>query len=387
MNFFKSLVKINYSDWLLIFAIVLSPQTGFRIYKIGPSELMILLWIIGNHSSLIIKTKHFLSKFWIEYLFLSILGTAYCLMFFPNESTPGHMITWFVFAVFSITIYDKFQGESSESILIISKWVVVFTVSWYGLLYGYSLLVSNQILGVPLWYSNVRFSGAADNPHQLAVLLTGIVPLLLFFIVDSKQIIDKIIFSILIAGDLFLIQETQSSTAYVAIVLTLIFMMVYQVFNRMKNKQLIVGIMILLFFSVYLIFENIIYLQIHNYLLSDENGLGRVEIFQSFEQLIEKNIFFGLGPGTHALNGMMEFHNNYLEVLAMTGILGFYAFGNFTLKLYNNLQGVFFKATMIIFYAYGLAGFSMRRASFWGIITILLCYKRVLNERSETDES
>ena len=36
--------KIQSIDWILIIGIVLSPMTEFRIWKVGPGEILCLSW-------------------------------------------------------------------------------------------------------------------------------------------------------------------------------------------------------------------------------------------------------------------------------------------------------------------------------------------------------
>ena len=100
----------------------------------------------------------------------------------------------------------------------------------------------------------------------------------------------------------------------------------------------------------------------------DVNGVGRINIFKSVTYLFNKNPVFGLGPGDHALNGTFEFHNSYLEIFAMTGVLGTILFLKYSIGLFQRASDYpEFLLALIILYAYGFAGFTFRRLIYWSI--------------------
>ncbi len=96
-----------------------------------------------------------------------------------------------------------------------------------------------------------------------------------------------------------------------------------------------------------------------------------MEIFRTIGIALKKNPIFGLGPGGHAYDGTMEFHNTYLEILAMTGVVGFFIFAKFSLRIYRVLKSDYTLYLIVLpLYAYGLAGFSMRRLVYWNLIVL-----------------
>ena len=127
-----------------------------------------------------------------------------------------------------------------------------------------------------------------------------------------------------------------------------------------------------------------IYSMFMKWLADDENGLGRLEIFKSFTYSMRKNIICGLGPGAHAYNGTFEYHNTYLEILAMSGVLGFIVFLRFSITIFKKMMSDKYLLLCIIpLYAYGFAGFAMRRLIYWGIIAIAL----VLSEKKAENKT
>jgi O-antigen ligase len=113
----------------------------------------------------------------------------------------------------------------------------------------------------------------------------------------------------------------------------------------------------------------------YNWIASDSNGLGRFRIFASYPETFWKSPVFGLGPGVHGLNGTIEFHNTYLEVLAMSGMAGGIVFVLFTLNAWKEVRWSPFTLGMFVtLYVFGLAGFGMRRLVFWIILSIICVY-------------
>ena len=139
--------------------------------------------------------------------------------------------------------------------------------------------------------------------------------------------------------------------------------------------ELIVGGLILI------VCYPIIYRYTYNWVASDSNGLGRLYIFSSIKGAFIKSPLFGLGPGMHAKDplGLKEFHNTYLEILAATGIVGFLAFISLSIKALKKLTAdALLIPILISIYAYGLAGFAMRRLAYWVIFIFIF----ILSEQS-----
>ena len=99
------------------------------------------------------------------------------------------------------------------------------------------------------------------------------------------------------------------------------------------------------------------------------------EIFASIGDTLRKNWLFGLGPGIHGLDGTIEYHNAYLEILAMGGIIGFGIFIVFSSRLFLLLMtdpSILF--AVIPLYAYGLG--------FWVVVAVAAAYS--VRKKQET---
>ena len=121
------------------------------------------------------------------------------------------------------------------------------------------------------------------------------------------------------------------------------------------------------------LFYRMLSAKVYDWVLSDNNGIGRLEIFSTFYESFVKSPLVGLGPGVHGRDGAIEFHNTYLEILAATGIVGFSAFLVYSVRVFKKLLSDYMLIPiMVVMYAYGLAGFAMRRLVYWGVMIAIL---------------
>ena len=150
----------------------------------------------------------------------------------------------------------------------------------------------------------------------------------------------------------------------------------------MANLNLKFRLIILL---VITIIVSLLYIDIYTGILEwiklDPNGLGRFDIFSTIFLPFSKSPLVGLGPGGHAYGGIMEFHNTYLEILAMGGILGLLIFIIYSIKIFNTLKTDYRLVFIILpLYMYGVAGFAMRRLVYWSILMIVIVFAEKLYE-------
>lgn len=113
----------------------------------------------------------------------------------------------------------------------------------------------------------------------------------------------------------------------------------------------------------------------------DANGLGRFDIFSTFPNAYLKSPLVGLGPGVHGRDGLIEFHNTYFEVLAASGLFGGIVFLLFSIRISKKAILADWRLFIVIvsMYAYGLAGFAMRRLVFWGVISFIVTISDQIN--------
>ena len=346
-------------------------MTGLRISKIGPAELLLLIWSL-NHINIHHIKKSDTFGFFAVFIFSMILGSIVCMIWHPEELDKAGLFTWIYLAVIAIAFYE---GLSENELSYNERLLYIFSFTaliWYSFLYLYSISVGRYFLGAPLWYGNRRFSGGGTNPHQVAVLLSGIIFVFIREASKHRHILMNLAFALMC---FYLMTQVQSSTGILAMFLGILIFVYSWLMNLDKEKKyFILVLMTALIIVVIMLTYNSIYRRLYLWVASDSNGLGRIEIFSSIMTAFSKSPLVGLGPGAHALDGIIEFHNTYLEIIAATGIVGSAAFIVYTIKSFIRLVKADWTLipVMVGIYGYGLAGFAMRRLAYWGIFVFIL---------------
>ena len=364
------LISLEYWDLLLVAGLCLAPMTGLRIWKIGPGEILCMLWAIKHLFTHIIRvsdTLIFFSLFIMEMAIGSLIGYVIA----PNELRVTDLLTWVYLGIISVLTYEGLSSNSvkyNESLLYTLARVAVI---WNFFLFLYSETVSKRIFGAPLWYANARFSGGGTNPHQIAVLLCGICFVFLRKIVNKERIIINFCY---FAISIYLMLQTASSTGVLSIVLGIGITICFLVIDLFPYNRAAAFIILAVFFLILLLlWGSLFYDSFLIWVANDPNGLGRLNIFSSFPITFKKSPLFGLGPGVHGLDGRIEYHNTYIEILAATGLIGGLVFTIYSMRLMKRVISIDWSLFPIIIsmYAYGFAGFSMRRLVYWGIVSFV----------------
>ena len=364
-------------DLLLIVGLTLAPMTGFRVWRVGPAEILCLLWGIRSLLKWRFRKSDTLS-FFAVFLITLALGFVICTFVAPSETSLTGLLTWLYLAIIAMSLYE---GLSKRSLYYVEKLLRIYSTTailWFLFLYGYGRLVSKTFLGAPLWYYS-RFSGGATNPHQVAVMLCGLSFVYVRQILNRRKVLLNLLFT---AASVFLLLKTSSSTGILAFftsALICIYLIAIHAFPRSKAQVAILMTLGILLIGLFV--YSFVYDRFMSWVASDSNGLGRLRIFASFPETFAKSPIVGLGPGTHGENGYIEFHNTYLEIAAASGIVGFAAFTLYTVRIFKKvLRGDWrLFPILVAMYAYGLAGFAMRRLVYWGVLvfSIVIAEKRL----------
>ena len=362
--------KFKLFDLLLIVGLTLAPMTGFRVWRVGPAEVMCLLWGIRP---LMKRRIHWSDTLRFFVLFLVTLGLgAICgSIIAPKElSIPG-LLTWLYLAIIAVGLYE---GLSQKNLAYTEKLLRAFSVTailWYMFLYFYGRFVSRSFLGAPLWYYS-RYSGGGTNPHQVAVMLCGLCFVFTRQILNRRKILLNLLF---IAMSVFLLFKTDSSTGIMALFAGFLVSLYFYLINiSPRNKVPVAVVMTLILLLVGLLAYSFLFDRFMSWVSSDSNGIGRLEIFSSFPATFAKSPIFGLGPGTHGVGGTIEFHSTYLEIAAASGLVGFTVFVIYTVRIFKLTLRSDWRLLVILIsmYTYGLAGFALRRLVYWGILAFVL---------------
>lgn len=371
----KDIVNIN--EWFIIFSVILAPMTGLRIAKMGPAEFLCMLWIMINHKKVISHINLIFFKFWLVFLGATFLGSIWGNSVYPQESSMTGIVTWIYLAIVSISSCAILSTMSLFQLKSILNKIVIGSTFWYVSLYLYSQFFSDFILGVPIWYGGQRFSGGGTNPHQVALLLGLTALLAMDLAFEQYRGKNRLVLFGCVGISFFLLEETKSSTGLIATCSGFTFLLFNKIADIFQDQKKVKLILIFSLCIIAIIGNGIIYRAFMEWVGADSNGMGRVQIFSTFGIAFWKNPILGLGPGTHGLDGTIEFHNSYLEIFAMSGIVGFAGFVIFTVKLIARMKSsVLCLAIMLYMYIFGLAGFSARRLIFWLMISLLYVFSK-----------
>ena len=364
--------RIHFWDWILILGLCLAPMTEFRFWKIGPGEILCILWAIHGLFSCKCKIRRGdIASFFSFFYAALIVGSVFGYFIAPDELRLPDLFTWLYLGIITLSIYTDLHNRSEAYNEQLFYTFARISTAWFFFLYVFSLTIKNSFLGASLWYSPTRFSGGASNPHQLAVLLCGLVFVFFRKILNKQRILTNAIF---LSISLFLMLETASSTGILSIAVVIAILLYFYIGGKFHKYRLAALIAILFFvLFVVLLGASFILNLFMEWVEKDPNGLGRIEIFSSFYLTFSKSPLFGLGPGVHGLNGYIEYHNTYLEILAASGLLGFLIFVVYSIRFFKSVLRADWTLFPIVvsLYAYGFAGFAMRRLVYWGIIAFL----------------
>lgn len=366
-------IKIRHIDWLLIIGAMLAPMTGLRVWKIGPAEVLCLIWVIRKTKTLKIRTT-FLTKFFSFFLLCLMIGSIICSLKAPLELRMNSWPTWIYLTIISCSLYDHIPNNTLEYNEELFNKICTLSALWYLTLYVFSITISRSFIGAPLWYYH-RYSGGGTNPHQLAVLMCGITFWFLLRFSKYKKIRDIFLFFI----SIFLLNETKSSTGIAAIAIGIfVFFTIWiiQTGQSPHRKALFLVSEIVVGSLIATVFHSKLYRLGYEWVSEDQNGLGRFYIWSSFGQAISKSPIFGLGPGIHGISyfGLKEFHNSYLEIFAATGIVGFLAFMVLSVFIVKQIirGNPRLLPIMVAMYGYSFAGFAFRRLAYWIVMVFVI---------------
>ena len=364
-------IKIEKFDWLLIIGLTLAPMVALRVWKVGPGEVLCLLWGLKSLRRGKISSSN-LSRFAVSFIAALLMGSLCGYIIAPEELDKFGVFTWIYLLGIAVLI---FEGLRDNTLAYNEKLLSVFarvSAIWYLFLYVYSITVSRNLFGVSLWFGGGRFTGGGRNPHQVAVFFTGMSFVLLRKVLKKEDPITNL-FLCLISW--FLLWQTDSSTGKMSVAVGLFVMLYLNLIEAYPHQKFGLTVAMVSFAFVVVVLGFPIWMRLFlNWVGSDENGMGRFEIFATFPAAIIKSPIFGLGPGTHAVYGTYEFHNTYLDILAATGLVGVLIFAIHSLRVFRRVLKADWSLFPIVvtLYAYGLAGFAMRRLIYWGLMAFVL---------------
>lgn len=376
-------------DLLLVAAVTLSPMNGLRLGKVGPAEILLLVWCIVAFLDAKGRLRAGgVGLAWIGFFGLLIASTLHGMVVTPDATRPANLAIWAFLGGTCVVVYGVVRGRTRRQAERLLSAVGAVSTLWFSGLYLYGTAFSPTFFGAPLWYSStLRFSGGADNPHQLAVLMAACVFINLRSCYFAPGPGRRVWYLGLTVLSVLLGYETSTSTLILAVAATGAVTLFYLLLDRVPSRSGRAAISVLAAMAV----VGVIVLQsqrmislAERFIDSDPNGRGRLTLWGSVNDILDHILFLGVGPGTHAAQGQMEFHNSYLELAAMLGLPGA------ILALVVMLLGLRRLAThwtlltiTLPLFVYALPGFAFRRLSFWVIFALCLALSAILEGRDD----
>lgn len=199
-------------------------------------------------------------------------------------------------------------------------------------------------LGVGVEYDQGRLRIFGENPNLLGMKAVIALLIIIGGAQDHKFSLKRILFgALLIFPLLSLIIESGSRGAFLSIFIGLALIIFFKKMSVLKKVMLtIVGFLVSAFFFINVMQNNEV-LQARLTRSIEKGDIGRSHVWQGALQVIENNIFVGVGfPG--ALPEMKKYagrahdpHNVFLYVWMTTGVIGFFFFMLFIWRMVKSL--------------------------------------------------
>lgn len=376
----------------LVLAAVLAPMTGLRVAdKIGPAEVLVVLWcavvMVGSKSIHKALLPHL--TYWLVFLIAATMGALFASKQNLPYANPAGLVTWYFLGVVSLVMVAGLQSQPVSMLEATLSNIARLGTILYTLLYIYSRLVSSSLAGVDLWFGGddpalgARFTGGGTNPHQLALFLTATLFVHIRDAIKASHLRTRLVALCLIAACVFLGSATASSSMVTSVVATILIaggLGIVVLVHRPELKVLTVVALTALFIVMFPLLRDTSLA----FIAADPNGMERIDLWESAPDTFAVSPLVGLGPGAFAMGGGIEFHNNYLEVLAMGGLLGLTSFAVYSLWILGRLlRYPSLLAIVLPLFTYGLSGFSARRLPYWIFLMLVVALAEGLRDDTE----
>jgi O-antigen ligase len=390
---------VNFLNISLALGITLTTATQLRLpgLPLGIGEGILTLWmiviiwkIIASNYCLINPIFRVFALFWLAVSICLNLGLLIAFYLDVVALDFAYNAIALAFSCAFSLLFSLYLVEIKYVNQII-LWLSSFTVISQLLI----LLFPNLLPGVQPWYGGIRFSGWAENPNQIGILLSIIPFLILHLILHANQkkitniwckllLICIIIIGILTDSDalrtawllgLFILVFLQSNTWCIKLLSK----------NRSSHEAFIYINILRLFLLMIMITTIFLSFQQEQDLISDvynkdSQGSIRFTLWIHGLNAISHSPLFGLGPGFFSgvsrpfLN--FEAHNTFIDWTGSVGIVGL---GFYLYLLTWIAKNAWDKKLLILFVAViSLVGFSnfhyvLRQPIFWFYLLSISC--------------
>ena len=161
---------------LLVAAMVIAPFTLLRFGYMGLAELIVLVVFFGQAMKGLRRSQFsqfMLTKFWMLYLTLSMLGLAANQLLYSNQTSTSRQIIFdgaaYVFILFACYSFERLATHSSFDVRRFARYVFIWSTLAFLILFVASFFTPS-LFGLPLKYYDY-FVPWAENLHQVSMTL------------------------------------------------------------------------------------------------------------------------------------------------------------------------------------------------------------------------
>ncbi len=343
---------VVWSLYLYIFSLVyLSGMTIGNLISKAIGVLFILFFIIFeviiNKRKLVLFNEMICIAIWFIFCLLSGILAKDNSLYLDRLATITQLI---IFYIFGCTVIIQHKVDIDKILLIIIFATVLIFVQ--GLLYSG---------GNPMLMQDTRLYSSQGNPNTIANFGAYTLIFTSFFLLKNKRILSRIIFLLIFLFIIHGLLKTESRKGIIAIpVIICLFFILNSIENYKKVSKkmlyiikivlIVIGLIIALY-AAYQIFTHSVYFKRFQNLLffvqiqsgKNEQALKTVIDYSTYErrQFIKYGIqmwldHFWIGTGLDNFKATINeywlvskhfyAHNNYVELLSTTGLLGFLSY-------------------------------------------------------------
>ncbi len=376
MNYLIKILHVIYGFALILFVNRVE-YTWIETYVASFLFFIFIIDNIFNKKMIVIPKLIYPFLFFILISFIGLISNQV-------DSTLNVLLLFIKILCFIVVLYNQIITINS------------FNFLFFGIVIG---LLVNIYIGYFIsddffMLTSKRYSGSLMNPNHYSFLLSVAIAFFIYLIFNIKQkskinsIIKFIIILFMLLFAYEIIYKTASRQGFLLVVFCFLFYL-YRVYKNLNFFRVIA----VLFISIFII--DIALEELNNYSFLKErvfsilsfNRNTDISISQRFNYITKafefwlENPLFGIGLDQfRVLNNSSYSHNNYLELLATTGLFGFisYYFSHFLiLKIYfsskkykSNLDYSIFLLLLIL--ASDISSVNYIEKPYWLIFTVIL---------------
>ena len=296
-----------------------------NIFKTSPSAQSLFTYVMLGYVVYKIVMGHGASnEFWVTFVLLLLFSGAQSLMS-VNILRTIKFLANFLFVYFAL---GDARGHEKDVFLGYTVGVITSSATaWLDVLPNLYKYIKNKSIGVSSEYLD-RFAGMYDDPNYYTVNV--IISLCLLVVLYHRKELKTVPFAILSLVLLFFSVMTYSKSAFLMLIIPVLFFLYSNSKNGRYFLQMIclVGLFV---FALYLVAGKVDFLSAVLQRFQNAENLnqlttGRFDLWQKYLKSFSKSIlhlFVGNGYGAKLVGGKAA-HNTYIDMIHYLGLVGIF---------------------------------------------------------------